>query len=162
MMRSFFAEGQILVAEVQSLFADGALGIHTRNHKYGKLLTGELVTVQPSLIRRSKSHFLLTDWGVELIIGMNGYVWVGKPRAQTKLAVRDFDEASLSLYHNDVEECGMGEREAICRTRNVLVMLDKLNCVVEEASIRQAYLKTLKMAPFEILSASPDYFYSAQ
>lgn len=160
MMRSFFSEGQILVAEVQSLFADGALGIHTRNHKYGKLLTGELMTVQPSLIRRSKSHFLVTDWGVELIIGMNGYIWVGKPRVQAKLAIRDFDEASLTLYNNDVEECTREEREAICRTRNILIMLDRLSCVIDESTIRQAYQRTLRLKPFEILSASPDHFYS--
>ena len=153
MMRSFFAEGQILVAEVQTLFADGALGIHTRNARYGKLLTGELIAVQPSLIKRSKSHFSLTEWGVELIIGINGYIWIGKPRKVIlkTSALMDLDEASLTLYNNDVEQVPPKEREAITRTRNLIVMMDRFYCPIDEPSIRQAYRYSLHLGPFDIL-----------
>jgi exosome complex component RRP4 len=153
MMRSFFAEGQILVAEVQTLFADGALGIHTRNARYGKLLTGELIAVQPSLIKRAKSHFGLTDWGVELIIGINGYIWVGKPRKVIlkSTTMMDLDEASLTLYNNDVESVSFNERESITRTKNVIVMMDKYYCMIDEFSIKHAYQFSLHLNPFDIL-----------
>lgn len=36
-MRSFFEEGDLLVAEVQAFFADGAMSLHTRSLKYGKV-----------------------------------------------------------------------------------------------------------------------------
>jgi hypothetical protein len=36
-MRNFFEEGDLLVAEVQSFFADGAMSLHTRSLKYGKV-----------------------------------------------------------------------------------------------------------------------------
>lgn len=36
-MRNFFEEGDLLVAEVQSLFADGAPSLHTRSLKFGKV-----------------------------------------------------------------------------------------------------------------------------
>jgi len=36
-MRSFFQEGDLLVAEVQAFFADGAMSLHTRSLKYGKV-----------------------------------------------------------------------------------------------------------------------------
>ena len=36
-MRNFFEEGDLLVAEVQAFFADGAMSIHTRSLKYGKV-----------------------------------------------------------------------------------------------------------------------------
>lgn len=37
MMKSFFQEGDLISAEVQSIFSDGALSLHTRSLKYGKL-----------------------------------------------------------------------------------------------------------------------------
>jgi hypothetical protein len=36
-MRNFFEEGDLLVAEVQAFFADGAMSLHTRSLKYGKV-----------------------------------------------------------------------------------------------------------------------------
>lgn len=38
-MRNFFEEGDLLVAEVQAFFADGAMSLHTRSLKYGKVCT---------------------------------------------------------------------------------------------------------------------------
>jgi len=36
-MRQFFEEGDLLVAEVQAFFADGAMSLHTRSLTYGKV-----------------------------------------------------------------------------------------------------------------------------
>lgn len=36
-MRTFFQEGDLLVAEVQAFFGDGAMSLHTRSLKYGKV-----------------------------------------------------------------------------------------------------------------------------
>lgn len=36
-MRNFFEEGDLLVAEVQAFFADGATSLHTRSLKFGKV-----------------------------------------------------------------------------------------------------------------------------
>lgn len=55
-MRNFFEEGDLLVAEVQSLFADGAPSLHTRSLKFGK--------VCPDLLERFRRHtryILLTN-----------------------------------------------------------------------------------------------------
>ncbi len=78
-MRTFFKEGDLLVAEVQSVFHDGSVALHTRSLRYGKLRNGELAQVQSNLIQRLKSHFLHLDKaGVDLTIGMNGWVWCSK------------------------------------------------------------------------------------
>ena len=37
-MRNFFEEGDLLVAEVQAFFSDGAMSLHTRSLKYGKVV----------------------------------------------------------------------------------------------------------------------------
>lgn len=94
-MRSFFEEGDLLVAEVQAFFSDGTMSLHTRSLSYGKvrgprplnvplflrvsqLRNGQLVIVSPTLVRRLKSHFIVLPCGVDLILGLNGYVWVSK------------------------------------------------------------------------------------
>lgn len=43
-MRNFFTEGDLLVAEVQAFFADGAISLHTRSLKYGKVRMAVLGT----------------------------------------------------------------------------------------------------------------------
>ena len=39
MMREYLTEGDLISAEVQSIFTDGQLALHTRSLKYGKVLT---------------------------------------------------------------------------------------------------------------------------
>lgn len=82
-MRSFFAEHDLLVAEVQMLYQDNSSALHTRSLRYGKLKNGALVRVSPNLIQRLKSHFvhLHSDQAgidLDLIIGLNGYIWIAK------------------------------------------------------------------------------------
>lgn len=36
-MRTFFEEGDLLVAEVQGISADGSMQLHTRTLKFGKV-----------------------------------------------------------------------------------------------------------------------------
>ncbi|GAK66388.1 exosome complex exonuclease rrp4 [Moesziomyces antarcticus] len=82
-MRNFFQENDLLVAEVQMMFQDNSSALHTRSLRYGKLKNGVLVTASPNLIQRLKSHFvhLRNDdlsLNVDLIIGLNGYIWIAK------------------------------------------------------------------------------------
>ncbi|KAJ9475053.1 Exosome complex component RRP4 [Pseudozyma hubeiensis] len=82
-MRNFFQENDLLVAEVQMMFQDNSSALHTRSLRYGKLKNGVLVTASPNLIQRLKSHFIhLKDdqlsLDVDLIIGLNGYIWIAK------------------------------------------------------------------------------------
>ncbi len=37
MMRKYLVEGDLISAEVQSIFADGSLSLHTRSFTYGKV-----------------------------------------------------------------------------------------------------------------------------
>lgn len=38
-MRQYLKEGDLVSAEVQNIFNDGALSLHTRSMKYGKVTT---------------------------------------------------------------------------------------------------------------------------
>ena len=44
-------EGDLISAEVQSIFQDGSLSMHTRSLKYGKLGQGCLVRWHPSFMK---------------------------------------------------------------------------------------------------------------
>lgn len=50
-----------------------------------QLRNGQFVTVSPMLIRRLKSHFITLPCGVDLILGLNGYIWISKH-------VKEFDQ----------------------------------------------------------------------
>ena len=76
-MRSFFVENDLISAEVQQYFSDGAVSLHTRSLKYGKLTNGIFVSVWPSLLKRCKTSFhTLPGTGVDVILGINGYIWI--------------------------------------------------------------------------------------
>ena len=82
-MRTFFKEGDLLVAEVQGVYNDGSTSLHTRSLRYGKLRNGRLVCVPSRLVRRGKSHFIRLKRGtgaaleeVDMILGLNGWVWL--------------------------------------------------------------------------------------
>lgn len=77
-MRNFLKEGDLLNAEVQSLFQDGAASLHTRSLKYGKLKNGVFLKVPSSLIVRAKNHSHDLPGNVSIIIGVNGYIWLRK------------------------------------------------------------------------------------
>lgn len=130
-MRTFFQEGDLLVAEVQAFFADGAMSLHTRSLKYGKvrpvlydrgradpcfqLRNGMLVIVPPSLIVRLKSHFNSLPCGVDLIIGLNGYIWVSKTVA--KALKMDGEEIGFGEESGEGVYSGENEVRALCDYR---------------------------------------------
>ncbi|KZT03590.1 exosome complex exonuclease rrp4 [Laetiporus sulphureus 93-53] len=121
-MRTFFEEGDLLVAEVQAFFADGAMSLHTRSLRYGKLRNGQLVTVPPALIRRLKSHFLSLPCGVDIILGLNGYIWVSK---HTKQSQQEGEEAfdAEAVYSNKNDDIDTATLTAISRVTNIIRVL---------------------------------------
>ena len=82
----------MLVAEVQAFFADGAMSLHTRSLKYGKVRPKHERTspVSPLAQKRptrfgascpysqAEISFLFTPSGVNWILGLNGYIWISK------------------------------------------------------------------------------------
>ncbi|KAK7687787.1 hypothetical protein QCA50_009006 [Cerrena zonata] len=121
-MRTFFEEGDLLVAEVQAFFADGAMSLHTRSLKYGKLRNGQLVTVPPALIRRLKSHFLALPCGVDLILGLNGYIWVSKHVKESEQEGEEGFDAE-AVYSNRNDDIDDATRSAVSRVSNIIRML---------------------------------------
>ena len=55
-MRRYISEGDLISREVQNIYNNGSLSLHTRSLKYGKLGQGVMVQVGPSLVRGRKTH----------------------------------------------------------------------------------------------------------
>ena len=55
----------------------------------------------PTLIKRSKVHFCTLSIGVDLILGMNGYVWI---RQHTPEPTMEQIEADADALYGDVND----------------------------------------------------------
>jgi len=142
-MRGFFEEGDLLVAEVQAFFSDGAMSLHTRSLKYGKLRNGQLVVIPPILVRRLKSHFLTLPCGVDLILGLNGYVWISKHVKENEQEGEEGFDAE-AVYSNVNDEIDVSTRSAISRVTNIIQVLSSHSIPVTDTLLLEAYEWTVE------------------
>ncbi|AMD19243.1 HBR342Cp [Eremothecium sinecaudum] len=168
-MRSFLKEGDLLNAEVQSLFQDGSASLHTRSLKYGKLRNGMFLCVPSSLIVRSKNHTHHLPGNVTVILGVNGYIWlrktsemdvaensytavIGKNAAAITGARGDYkpgvgsvsitrleEESSWEIYSDKNDHISNNIRTTIARYSNVIKALTHCEIGITETRIVAAY-----------------------
>ncbi|KAF5124728.1 hypothetical protein DV495_003852 [Geotrichum candidum] len=148
-MRKFLKEGDLLNAEVQSLYADGSASLHTRSLRYGKLRNGYFLSVPSSLIIRSKLHSYHLPDNIDCILGVNGYIWLSKrtkaSAAQTNNVsiTRLEEEAGLEIYSDVNEEISNSTRQAIARYVNCIQALAYKEVGINEARIVATYEASL-------------------
>ncbi|KIM59714.1 hypothetical protein SCLCIDRAFT_27119 [Scleroderma citrinum Foug A] len=136
-MRTFFEEGDLLVAEVQAFFSDGAMSLHTRSLKYGKLRNGQLIVVPSVLVRRLKSHFIVLPCGVDLILGLNGYIWISKHMKDSDQGDEGFD--AEAVYSNQNDDIDNSTRNAISRVSNIIRALAEHFVPLTDTLLLEAY-----------------------
>ncbi|WVR07298.1 hypothetical protein IAU60_004339 [Kwoniella sp. DSM 27419] len=142
-MREFLAEGDLLVAEVQAFFGDGAMSLHTRSLKYGKLRNGQLLTVSPQLIRRLKSHFHhipppCGPTGVDIILGLNGFIWVSSGTSQERREGGDGFDAE-GVYSDKNDDITSEGRQAISVIANLIKYIAAEGIPLTDTLIMEAY-----------------------
>lgn len=141
-MRSIFEENDVICAEVRGFQHDGCLHLQARSQKYGKLKRGQLLTIPPYLVKRRKQHFHhLDQYGIDLILGCNGFIWVGEHVEVRDDMVEDLSdkpEQQNVKSWNTVGDDGEVEetytppdtRQNICRTANAIRVLSTLGVMV--------------------------------
>ncbi|XP_061056904.1 exosome complex component RRP4 isoform X2 [Eubalaena glacialis] len=134
-MRGFLQEGDLISAEVQAVFADGAASLHTRSLKYGKLGQGVLVQVSPSLVKRQKTHFHDLPCGASVILGNNGFIWI-YPTPEHK-------EEDAGGFIANLEPVSLADREVISRLRNCIISLATQRMMLYDTSILYCYEASL-------------------
>lgn len=143
-MRKLLQEEDLLSAEVQNVFVDGSLSLHTRSLKYGKLSQGILVTVSPSLIKRRKTHFHNLPCGVSVIIGNNGFVWVA-PTVNTEVE-------GHGGFTQNLEAISKSDREGIVRIKSCILALSSCYAMIYDTSIMLAYEESQKYEAKDLLN----------
>lgn len=134
-MRDYLQEGDLISAEVQSIFSDGALSLHTRSLKYGKLGQGVLVLVSPSIVKRQKTHFHNLPCGASIILGNNGYVWL--------YPTPGHQDEEAGGYYTSMEPVSLSDREVISRLRNCLLALAAHKVLLYDTSVLYCYEASL-------------------
>ena len=63
-------------AEIQLISVDGSISLHARSLRYGKLENGQFLRVPAGLVKRLPQHYVTLSWGVDIILGRNGGIWI--------------------------------------------------------------------------------------
>ncbi|KAM8934616.1 exosome complex component RRP4 [Pelodytes ibericus] len=134
-MRSYLQEGDLISAEVQAVYSDGALSMHTRSLKYGKLGQGVLVQVSPSLVKRRKTHFHNLPCGASIILGNNGFIWL--------YPTPELTEEEAGGFVTNLEPISLSDREVISRLRNCILALSAQMMMLYDTSILYCYEASL-------------------
>ncbi|XP_071717542.1 exosome complex component RRP4 homolog [Rutidosis leptorrhynchoides] len=136
-MRSIFEEKDVICAEVRDFMRDGTLQLQARSQKYGKLEKGHMITTSPYLVKRRKQHFHhLEQYGVDLILGCNGFIWVGE-HVEIKDKMEEDEpgkpdpqiekfKTNLSLEEQEQIYTPFETRQNICRIANAIRVLSIL------------------------------------
>ncbi|CZR60353.1 related to 3`-_5` exoribonuclease [Phialocephala subalpina] len=149
-IRTFFSEGDLLIAEVQSLNQDGGATLHTRSLKYGKLRNGVFMSVSGTgggggVVRSRRQLWTIdTTRGekVDVILGVNGYIWISKhiEVAGGDTAITRMEESvSSTVYSSQNDEISPETRREIARIRGVINLLVEEGLNVDEDMVMKAY-----------------------
>jgi exosome complex component RRP4 len=124
-MRTIFEENDVICAEVRGFQHDGSLHLQARSQKYGKLERGQLLVVPAYLVKRRKQHFHhLEQYDVDLILGCNGFIWVGEHVVVGENA--NMMENKLNLSAEVENFTPLETRKHICRLANAVRVLSAL------------------------------------
>ncbi|OLN82213.1 Exosome complex component rrp4 [Colletotrichum chlorophyti] len=157
-IRSFFAEGDLVVAEVQQLHQDGAASLHTRSLKYGKLRNGVFVAVSGTgggggVVRAKRQQWVMDAARgaakVHVTLGVNGYIWISKhEESEVSEAVglnRMEESVSANVYSSQNDKIDTETMREIARIRSVILALVENGLRVDEDLVVRGYKEAVDM-----------------
>ena len=90
-----------------------------------QLKRGQLLTVPAYLVKRRKQHFHhLEQYGVDLILGCNGFIWVGEHVVVREITISNEEQENLNAEAETFTP--METRKHICRLANAVRVLSAL------------------------------------
>lgn len=163
-IRTFFSEGDLLVAEVQSLHQDNTASLHTRSLKYGKLRNGLFTSLSGAgggilsrtggVVRSRRQNFTLSTAAgeIDVVLGVNGYIFVSKHEARGSagdakdVSITRLEEGvSETLYSSQNDELSAGVLAEIMRVSTLIRGLVACGCRVDEDMIVRVYEGAVEM-----------------
>lgn len=99
-----------------------------------QLERGQLLRVPAYLVKRRKQHFhVLEQYGVDLILGCNGFVWVGEHVASRENEMAEDQESTVKDEEHSYTPLEI--RRHICRIANSVRLLAALGFALSVESI---------------------------
>lgn len=188
-IRNFFSEGDLVVAEVQSVHSDGSASLHTRSLKYGKLRNGIFLAVAGTggsgrvsasvkggagtgtvagsafgtagtggVVRSRRQVWTVETANgggeVDVILGVNGYIWISKHAASDPAASSTTDNVSItrmeemvssSIYSSQNDDISPPTRREIARLAQCIRVLVLGGIRVDEDTVTAAYEASLQV-----------------
>lgn len=194
-IRTFFSEGDLVVAEVQNVHSDGAASLHTRSLKYGKLRNGVFLAVTGAggsgassssvkggvgaaaaaaaggaagsagaagagggVVRSRRQVWTVNTANgggdVDVILGVNGYIWISKHAEDTAAASSTTENVSItrmeemvssSVYSSQNDEIAPQTRREIARLAQCIRVLVQGGVRVDEETVMGAYEASLQV-----------------
>lgn len=162
-IRTFFSEGDLLVAEVQSIYQDGAASLHTRSLKYGKLRNGIFLAVSGTGggggVVRARRQVWTVETGngggeVDVVLGVNGYIWICKHTSGELAATTTASQVSItrleetvssSIYSSRNDDIAPSTRREIARLAGCIRALVEAGVRVDEDMVMRTYGASLDL-----------------
>ncbi|PWY67547.1 hypothetical protein BO70DRAFT_374555 [Aspergillus heteromorphus CBS 117.55] len=185
-IRTFFSEGDLVVAEVQTVHSDGGASLHTRSLKYGKLRNGIFLAVTGTggsgassssvkgavgagstaagaagvggVARSRRQIWTVTTANgggeVDVVLGVNGYIWISKHTDGTGAASSTTENVSItrmeemvssSVYSSQNDEIPPQTRREIARLAQCIRVLVNGGVRVDEETVMGAYEASLQV-----------------
>ncbi|KAF2824593.1 hypothetical protein CC86DRAFT_371172 [Ophiobolus disseminans] len=155
-IRTFFSEGDLLVAEVQSLHQDNTASLHTRSLKYGKLRNGLFASLSGAgggilsrrggVVRSRRQVFTLNTAAgeIDVVLGVNGYIFISKhikpAQSATDISITRLEEGvSETLYSSQNDEIEPAVMREITRVSTLIKGLVACGMRVDEDMIVRVY-----------------------
>lgn len=166
-IRSFFAEGDLVVAEVQQLHQDGAASLHTRSLKYGKLRNGVFVSVSGTgggagVVRAKRQVWTMEPAAggaggaqaaahkIDVLLGVNGYIWISRHvesdvAAEAAGVNRMEETVSSKVYSSQNDPIDVATMREIARIRSVILALVENGLRVDEDTVTKGYHEAVEL-----------------
>ncbi|KAH7082446.1 hypothetical protein FB567DRAFT_531275 [Paraphoma chrysanthemicola] len=155
-IRTFFSEGDLLVAEVQSLHQDNTASLHTRSLKYGKLRNGLFTSLSGAgggilsrrggVVRSRRQVFTLNTAAgeIDVVLGVNGYIFISKhikpASSAADVGINRLEEAvSETLYSSQNDAIEPPVMREITRVSTLIKGLVACGMRVDEDMIVKVY-----------------------
>ncbi|KRZ00440.1 6-phosphogluconolactonase [Trichinella zimbabwensis] len=142
-MRENLVEGDLISAEVMSVYTDGSLSLQLRD-VHRKLNQGVLVSVPSFLIKKRKVHLHHFPCKITVSFGINGNIWIAPSDEEEKDCSSGFLDTIQSLTYDT--------HDNIARFRNCCCLLAENKVMLFEKSLWLAYEQSLAYKAHEILT----------
>uniref|UniRef100_A0A1S3ZIF1 Exosome complex component RRP4 homolog n=1 Tax=Nicotiana tabacum TaxID=4097 RepID=A0A1S3ZIF1_TOBAC len=155
-------ENAVICAIVENIQHGGHTSL-SRAKEYVKLERGQLLKIPRYLVMRGKKHFHhLDEYGVDLILGCNGFIWIGEHEVEDQVNEsypQNTHSGSLLNSGKKKTSTPLEKRQYICRIANAIRVFSAFGFMVSVEDVKETVDLRLSLGygVYEMLGAEFHY-----